>query len=332
MKPLYYTFDLDGTLIDSKQQLKPGVVEMFDQIAKNQPNAIITIASGARPNQIKAVVDDINRQLKNGKINPTIIACGGSYIQSSNSGTLIKHLTHQDIHAVEKSLEDVGAEAIRVLRTEYGDFYPQPVNKKEKALYKLLEKVGSSFGIEPLPLSNKAFGQMIANGDVLSLEYIILDKKKRNEFVKQFSVVNKNPTLNISGGTSCQIANFGKKGALIERFGEGALKKMVYMGDGMNDVEMFKNSYVSFGVGSKFKAVRHAHYAIPDYQTATNYLFGEESKVGEIEEISKTRLKELKQSKIKKLIKKAILKNKNKKLKRYEQKKEPNMQNLGREM
>ena len=44
MKPLYYTFDLNGTLIDSKQQLKEGVVEMFDEIITNQPNAIITIS------------------------------------------------------------------------------------------------------------------------------------------------------------------------------------------------------------------------------------------------------------------------------------------------
>ena len=59
--PSHYTFDLDGTLIDSKGELKDGVVQMFDEILANVKDPVFTIASGARINQIEEAMSKINK-------------------------------------------------------------------------------------------------------------------------------------------------------------------------------------------------------------------------------------------------------------------------------
>ena len=90
--PTHYTFDLDGTLIDGKGELKDGVVEMFDEILANVKEPVFTIASGARINQVEAAMNKINARLKNGQARYNVVANSGSIIRTTSGKISINAL------------------------------------------------------------------------------------------------------------------------------------------------------------------------------------------------------------------------------------------------
>ena len=167
---LNYIYDMDGTLIDGKQEIKNGVIEMFDCIIENTPNAKFTIASGSRLNQIQATVNKIKSSTKN-QIEFNIIAHAGSLILYNNE--IIKcALSEEENNIVLEIIKKYDKEAMVVYRGLNEDYHIQPKTKKEADFYDAVLEIGNRYGIYSNPLSANEIEKNIKNQDVLSVEIV----------------------------------------------------------------------------------------------------------------------------------------------------------------
>ena len=293
--PTHYTYDLDGTLIDGKSEIKDGVIEMFDEILKNVKMPVFTIASGARVNQIDDVMRTINSRLKNGKIKYNVVANSGSLIRTTSGKTSINPLSGRDFMDICKIVKAISPNAVVVYRTMLYDYMDFAENSVQKALHCAIQKFGPKFGVEPEEVLEKDILKIARNNEVMNILIMSLnpnDKKKiYNALKNHFGISD----IFVSDGTAIDVSNFGKKNALTKRFGLDTVKKMVYVGDGKNDIEMLNTARYSFAVGKKLKVISQADYAITDFRQISDHLFHNKDIAKESEE----RINSLKKSFVK---------------------------------
>jgi len=297
--PSHYTFDLDGTLIDSKGELKDGVVQMFDEILANVKAPVFTIASGARINQIEEAMSKINKGLKNGQVHYNVVANSGSIIRTTSGKETVNPLTGRDCSAVCNIVNTISPNSIIIYRTMLYDYMEYPKNSTQKALHALLLNVGEKFGIEPEEVSEKDIVKFARGNEVMNILVICLNPKEKKQIFEALQNRFGIGDINISDGTAIDISTYGKKLALVKRFGIETVKKMVYVGDGKNDIEMLSSARHSFGVGKKLKVVSQAVYAVTNYKQITDSLFHDK----DLTEESKARIEFLKKTFLGKKIK-----------------------------
>ena len=271
--PSHYTFDLDGTLIEDGGELKEGVVEMFDEILANVKDPVFTIASGARINQIQETMNKINSQLKNGKIRYNVVANSGSLISTTTGKMQINPLSGRDCSTICNVVKTINPNSIVVFRTMLYDYMEYPETTTQKALHSLFLSVAPKFGIEAEEIPYKDIVKIARSEEVMNVLVLCLDPKDKrkiyNALQSQFGVGD----ISVTDGTVIDISTYGKKLALVKRFGLETVKRMVYVGDGKNDIEMLESARHSYGVGKKLKVVSRASYAVSHYKQITDNLF-----------------------------------------------------------
>ena len=297
--PTHYTFDLDGTLIDGKGELKDGVVEMFDEILANVKEPVFTIASGARINQVETAMNKINARLKNGQARYNVVANSGSIIRTTSGKMTINALTGRDCSAACNVVSTISPNSIIIYRTMLYDYVEYPKNSTQKALHTILLNVGEKFGIEAQEVDEKDIVKLARGNEVMNILVICLNPKEKKQIFEALQNRFGIGEISISDGTAIDISTYGKKLALVKRFGAETVKKMVYVGDGNNDIEMLSSARHSFGVGKKLKVVSEAVYAITNYKQITDNLFHGK----DLTEESKARIEFLKKTFLGKKIK-----------------------------
>ena len=279
MKAYNFVFDMDGTLIDHEQKLKEGVVEMFQTIADNSPNATFTIASGARFNQILKTVNNINAGLKDRQINFNIISNTGAIIYQ-NDKIEKNHLDSSLIEQIFNIIKKYDENFIVLFRGTEEDYYLKQDNPEIDKIVKKNAEMAKNFGIIAIEKTFNELSELIKNQDVLSLEIVpSKNKNKIFEEIYEFCINNK---LNSSNAPfAIEISKLGKINAMAKIFNKkneqgeivADFDNVVYMGDGANDVEAFKVVGISFGIGDDLDVVKHSTFAIENYKQATDFLF-----------------------------------------------------------
>ena len=279
MKAYNFVFDMDGTLIDHEQKLKEGVVEMFQTIADNSPNATFTIASGARFNQILKTVNNINAGLKDRQINFNIISNTGAIIYQ-NDKIEKNHLDSSLIEQIFNIIKKYDENFIVLFRGTEEDYYLKQENPEFDKIVKKHANIAKNFGIIAIEKTLNELSTLIKNQDVLSLEIVpSKNKNKVFEAIYEFCVNN---NLNSSNAPfAIEISKLGKINAMAKIFNKkneqgeivADFDNVVYMGDGANDVEAFKVVGISFGIGDDLEVVKHATFAIENYKQVTDFLF-----------------------------------------------------------
>ena len=279
MKAYNFVFDMDGTLIDHEQKLKEGVVEMFQTIADNSPNATFTIASGARFKQILKRVNNINARVNDRQINFNIISKTVAIIYQ-NDKIEKNHLDSSLIEQIFNIIKKYDENFIVLFRGTEEDYYLKQENPEFDKIVKKHANIAKNFGIIAIEKTLNELSELIKNQDVLSLEIVpSKNKNKVFEAIYEFCINNK---LNSSNAPfAIEISKLGKINAMAKIFNKkneqgeivADFDNVVYMGDGANDVEAFKVVGISFGIGDDLDVIKHATFAIENYKQATDFLF-----------------------------------------------------------
>ena len=285
-----FIFDMDGTLIDSKQMLKNGVVEMFECLKNNVTHANFAIASGARLNQIERVCEEINSRLTS-KINFNKISNCGACI-NHNGINEYRELTNEIMAEIICICKTVDKDSIIVCRGKEIDYATLPQSTEGQEFFHEVDNIARQFGIITQAVSESEFSSRIQQNDVLSVE--IISKKKQNEIYKNLQSIIENHGLYVALGYAIEISTLGKVAAIEKLFmlqnrdnQDNSFENTVYMGDGYNDVEVFERAKLSFGIGDNLFVLKHATYAIDNYKQATDFLFSSDKDSLKISSVQK---------------------------------------------
>lgn len=281
-----FVFDMDGTLIDKKGQIKPGVADFFVDIITKGENATITIATGSRPDQVKRTYTRICRWIARkypmevvkeciDKIkNANYISYAGSLIKEGGKPAKKYFLPSDFCYEVQDFVRQVDPDALIIARTPDGDVNVVHNKRKIKYFHNVVKYVSSQYGVESKDIPAEKFNQYMKDGLIYSFEIVGLanHKKLYDKLCQNFN----RDDISMTCGVAVEISSKGKLKAMEELF-EGNLNNVIYFGDGPNDLVPFQNVGCSFGVGKNFDVLKSATFAIADYSEASNYIFGDVS-------------------------------------------------------
>ncbi len=321
-----FAFDLDGTIIDKKGNIRAGFINLIQKIMTTVENPQIVICTGNNNKYAENIIKKINESLIENfgddakKIVPTIISFGGAQITYINGFYLREPLSLELVQKIEYYSKLVDKKAVILINTQDGYHYKQPnLLSKDRATMGVLKLAMPLLGASDFQVSalkDEDYEKCIENKKVLSMEILSLDFGKKQLLLK--TLQDQIPECSFSNGTTIQVSPISKCKTLETVCNN--LEEVVYFGDGYNDINLLEKCGLSFAFGDKTQVLYSADYAIKDFDDANNYLFNnlplteisqETRKYAEINETKK--LEKRKQGRIKYTLrqtKKALIGNK----------------------
>ncbi|MBQ8749750.1 MAG: HAD family phosphatase [Clostridia bacterium] len=273
-----FAFDVDGTLVDDHFKLNKGVYAfIYEMLLKEKCQFMI--CTGSSYNKASKVVsmikDEIVQNYKNGvevakQFQPSIACYGGSVIVKNNRIVRDKRIERVDFDKIEKIVNQIDEKAIILLNKEDGMHYIEPKmiskdNLKIKFL-QLLQATKGEGGFNTIGESAEDYYKLIDNNEIGSLEILSLSSSKNKAITKALS--ESIADLTISAGTTIQVSNGSKLEAIKTCLGEN-VKKVLYVGDGYNDIPAMQEAGISFALGKKVKVLESADFAVENFENIT---------------------------------------------------------------
>ena len=263
-----FAFDVDLTLIRRNGTVIDGAPEIITAIMKKSGTRL-AIASGASLFEVNHAIDLINAELpKDIKFDPTVIAFGGGYIKTPDK-TIKNPIFNNELKELISIIREIDSKCVICYRTPEVNFYIDQ-NISDYLMAKL-EHLPKNFGILDNLKDDDYLQSQMKNDNIYSLE--IISETHHKEIFDHLTKVYTPKGYVVNFGTCVEINKLGKLNALKSLFGD--VKKVVYFGDGYNDIPCFKECGLSFGLGDKEDVVKYATYQSKDHYKALDVLFNQ---------------------------------------------------------
>lgn len=241
-------FDLDGTLLNSKEEITCGTIEAISKL--KACGYKITIATGRPEIMIRSYVDILSIDLP-------VISCNGAVVANQITGeNLIRNILSKEI--VSEIFEYCSSNNHDVLAyTDFGIISKQ--NKRIDFLKKKNEKLDLRHRINLIISENPV--EMASKYDVFKLLIIERDEKRYQKLQME---INKHSDLEVvqSNHTFLDVMVKGsskKEGIVaLAKYLNIKRENIIAFGDHYNDVEMLKYAGLSIGMGNGVEDVKRA--------------------------------------------------------------------------
>lgn len=281
MKYSNYAFDLDGTLIDGKGNLKDGVLELFKNIITKVDNPKVAICTGNSVQVALNALDKIKDGLKekynlgfNG-VRVAVSGFGGGVVIDDGNVINNKGIMATKFHEIRELVNIIDKDAYIFLNTKNGVYFvcDKPSFKLQlmEQLLKLREKISPKLDIQLHEIDKYEYYKLIENKKVRSLGILSLNKGMNNAIFKLLSKDLKNLTV-CRDDRHIEIFNGSKTESLRMVFGND-LSNVVYIGDGLNDMKAMRSCGLSFALGNNVQVLGCADYPIESLKDANNIVF-----------------------------------------------------------
>ncbi len=340
-----FAFDVDGTIMSSKGKLVNDIVPFVLRMMRAYPNAQFSlITSGtvsAAKYAAKKLGEAYHKTTNEGfcwadkqvpAFSLDIVALGGSYVTKGTQSSADSPMEFSEHPTTRNPLtaEEI-AEVTNVLQAEefkgtdilyYGEedmvYTKSKIGKKRLITGILKTAKNMKSGVLPnaekkeysgiSAVSPEELKKRMAQ-DIFTLGLVNLSREKNKAIALELGKRFKDRGLKVTAGTLLEVGHSNKMQALKSLYGENA-KKVIYFGDGTNDIPCLTNADLSFAIGKKLKVLQSGKYAIESFIDAIDIcLTGKSSK--ELEEKSAALIKaaEEKSDNIKSKIKAALKSN-----------------------
>ncbi len=292
-----FTFDVEGTLIDSYGNLNPGATSFISNILDTIKNPNITLISDRSAYDTKEVIARINQEFaslnKSCKLQPNIIGFGGADIHQARGNRLISikntGLPLNSLNHLQREINSCDIGGVIVYCTENGNFYIQPsIASKARlmaSMFEMKERKKGNAGFQIIPCDYEYIFENPQLGDIYSLEILTFNKESSKKMYDKLQTFCKNRQLTINAGNTIQITTRSRLESLNYLY-DNLTPNMVYVGDGNNDIECLKYFTPSFAVGKNLQALSSANVAINDFEQIIPFL--EKDSVKMQEQITKS--------------------------------------------
>ena len=264
-----FAFDMDGTLVDDKGRILEGVIDNFQAILSDVSDAKISIVTASTPNIIQIFIENVNKEFKERgiefKFKPYIASCLGARIEDTDGKLLLnKTLTPSLVQDIANRINIVEENKFLLYVVKDANYYNLDVlNSKEKVMMPILKIMQAKKGyakFEANAINTADLDKIINNNEILGLYILGLS----SESVKE--IHNAIKTLDLHGsyvdkGSVVKVTNSNKLNAIKFIYGDD-LSKVVYVGDGRNDIDALKACGNSVAVGSNVEVLKSAQFPL----------------------------------------------------------------------
>lgn len=257
--------DIEGTLVDGKGNLRPGVKELISKISDNEIE--FALQSGMSLFEIENTLNRLKRETGRIDLEADVIAFGGAYIRLSD-GTVLKDqkLTKNELTKVRDIIKDCANGTVIIYRGKEENYREktmevETVSAKVKhaglvVLVGLLEAI-KKINLPHVKISKKMLEAKIENNEIYSLEIINTGSKLRKieeELKKEFG-----SSVDISVGRTVQFGHGNKlegiKAVQKKKTGKDDLTGVCSMGDGVNDIGALNATEYAIVTNTKYEKV-----------------------------------------------------------------------------
>ncbi|TXD48027.1 HAD family hydrolase [Polaribacter sp. IC073] len=247
--------DMDGTLLNSKNEVSPLFFELFKKL--QQQNILFCAASGRQYNSIVDKLATIKEEI-------FVIAENGAIAKKGEELLLLKSLNSEKVTAILPVLRNIEGANI-VLCTQEKAY----IESKDEKFFHLFQEYYHSFEtVANLMEVAKTIPILkIAVFHFVSSEEFIYEELKHLKDAYLLKVSGQN-WLDISEGN----ANKGSALRAVQQLLNISKEETMVFGDYHNDIEMLQEADFSFSMGNAHKDIT----AIANYATENNDNFGVE--------------------------------------------------------
>ncbi len=287
-----FTFDVDGTLINSHGELNTGVVSIFNRILDTKEDAHITFVSGNSTANVQKVITKINDKFREADklyvLHPNIISFAGSAVYRANGSHLSPieetPLKLDDIQSIYSRVKECDKNAVIFFCTNEGNYYVQPkmASKTRLALavLNMKENKKGDGGFKASPTNLQTIHSKVKAGEVYSLEILTLNKESNKNLHESLKPIATNSGITLNPGQTIQVSSHSKLQALNTLY-QNLTPNMLYVGDSYNDVDCLKFFTPSFAIGKNINALTSANVAIKDFSQIMPFINNDYSKIQE---------------------------------------------------
>ncbi|MBQ8762352.1 MAG: HAD hydrolase family protein [Clostridia bacterium] len=290
--PSLYVFDIEGTLLDGHNEIRPGTADMFTAI-KRKTDKQILFESGMNEKEVLSIIARINEQLEDDcKLTPCIASCCGSRIINEQGTPVFEDIiSYEDIQTINRILLKYDPSSAIVYRSATANYVCKIEDLYKRFGKKLsveeIDKLDNIYEIlyttHNVPLlckeiSGDVLDQMLNNGEIYSLE--IAGINLNNDPVLNAKIakeIQKATGLEYSLSVTMQIARQNKYSALVNFVGMKTASEACYMGDGANDIPCLKKCSHSVAAFAKMQdVVKASKFAVnTNLNEVIPYILGE---------------------------------------------------------
>ena len=276
-----FAFDMDGTLVDSKGRILEGVVDNFQAILRDVPDAKISIVTASTPNIINVFVDNVNKEFRERgiefKFKPYIASCLGARIEDPDGKLLFnKTLKPSLVKDIANRINIVEENKFLLYVVKDSNYYNLDVlNSKEKVLMPILKIKQAQKGyakFEAFASNTDELEKIVNNNEILGLYILGLSSDSVKEIHNALKTIDLQGSY-VDKGSVVKVTNSNKLNAIKFIYGDD-LSKVVYIGDGRNDIEALKACGNSIAVGTNVEVLKSAQFPIIQikdvYETMTS--------------------------------------------------------------
>ncbi|AUC86340.1 Cof-type HAD-IIB family hydrolase [Polaribacter sp. ALD11] len=247
--------DMDGTLLNSKNEVSPLFFEIFKKL--QQQNILFCAASGRQYNSIVDKLATIKNEI-------FVIAENGAIAKKGNRLLLLKSLNKKKVTTILPVLRNIDGANI-VLCTQKNAY----IESKDQKFIKLFQEYYHSFEIvdDLMEITKTTPILKIAVFHFSSSEEFIYPELKhlKGDYLLKVSGQN---WLDVSEGN----ANKGNALREVQQLLNISKEETMVFGDYHNDIEMLQEADFSFSMGNAHKDITE----IANYATESNDNFGVE--------------------------------------------------------
>lgn len=268
-----FVFDVEGTLVYETGSLKPGVVELFDNIMKNVEEPTIVLLSSGSVEKGKKALSKIEEKLEM-EIPATVVGYNGTVLYADEETSLSVPISKESFQAIAAAIAEIDPRAYVCALGEEGNFYKATgaLTREEfkAAVYKM-----QGFGKIAKETSPQNLEQMLDDGKFNAIAVVPYNKNAKQKIANALSELNVEgmPKKAVVNGGVILVEQRDKWDFMQSYFTEEDLKETAYFGDGLSDMNCLKNVEDSFAVGNNLRVMEAGKLPMKDLNSANAILF-----------------------------------------------------------